>query len=60
MADDKTKTGSADSSRVNASEAYEVDVLVKKFKTTQEAVLAAIKKAGPMRKDVEAELSKQK
>lgn len=59
MADDKKKTGTADSSRVNASEDYEVDVLVKKFSTTKAAVLAAIKKAGPMRKDVEAELSKR-
>ncbi|CAN5358295.1 hypothetical protein BH10PSE17_BH10PSE17_25010 [soil metagenome] len=59
MADDKSKTGKADSDRVNLHEDYEIEALVKKFGASADVVRAAIKKAGPMRKDVEAELSKK-
>jgi hypothetical protein len=56
MSDDKSKTGKADRDRVSASEDYEVKDLAQKFGITTAQALAAIKSAGPMRKDIEAHL----
>jgi len=56
MADDKTKTAPQDSSRVNISEEYEVQYWTKKFGCTHTELEAAVKKAGPMAKDVEKQL----
>lgn len=60
MADDKTKRGSADRSKVASKEAYEVKYLADKHGVTQKAVLDAVKKAGVSRAAVEAELKKGK
>ena len=58
MADDKTKTGKADRDRINASESYEVRDWAKKFGVSEDALRAAVKKAGPMAKDVAKALGK--
>ncbi len=57
VADDKSKVGKADRDRVSGSEDYEVQALAKKHGVTSAQVRDAIKKSGPMRKDVEATLS---
>jgi hypothetical protein len=56
MADNKKEVGKPDRDRVSAEEKYEVDVLVKKSGKSREAVIAAINKHGPMRKNVEKAL----
>jgi Protein of unknown function (DUF3606) len=56
MADDKSKTAPQDSSRVNISEEYEVQYWTKRFGCTRTELEAAVKKAGPMVKDVEKQL----
>jgi uncharacterized membrane protein YqiK len=59
MADDKTKTGKADRDRINASEDYEVRDWSEKFGVSKDRLKEAVKKVGPMAKDVEAELKKR-
>jgi hypothetical protein len=56
MADDKTKRGPADSSKINMSEDYEVRDWTEKFGCTKEQLAAAVKKVGNGAKAVEAEL----
>jgi fibrillarin-like rRNA methylase len=56
MADDKSKTGSADRSRVSAEEDYEVSYLARKFATTSSHVRDVIARVGGRREDVEREL----
>ena len=58
MSDDKSKVGKADRDRVSLSEEYEVTDLAQKFGITAEQARQAIKSAGPMRKDIEAQLQK--
>jgi hypothetical protein len=58
MADDKTKTGPQDRQRVNVHEDYELRYWSTKFACTEEQLKAAVKKVGPMVKDVEAELKR--
>jgi len=58
MADDKSKSGPADRSRVNVNEAYEVEYWSKKFGCTSAELKAAVKAVGVMAKDVEAYLKK--
>jgi len=60
MADDKTKRGAADRSKVSTMEQYEVKYLAEKFNTTQKAVKEAVAKVGNSRTKVEAELKKVK
>jgi uncharacterized protein DUF3606 len=60
MSDDKSKVGTMDRDRVSASEPYEVEHLAQKFGVSQAEVRKAIQQAGPMRRDVEAELQKMK
>jgi hypothetical protein len=60
MADDKSKTGPADRTRVNVNEAYEVEYWSKKFGSTPAELKAAVKTAGVMAKDVEVQLKKNK
>jgi hypothetical protein len=60
MADDKTKRGKADRSKIAAGEKYEVAYAAKKAKTTPEAVKQAIKKVGNSRAKVEKALAKKK
>lgn len=59
MADDKSKTGPADSTRVNVHEDYELQYWSQKFGVTAEQLKAAVKKVGVMAKDVEAELKRR-
>jgi hypothetical protein len=59
MADDKSKTGPADRTRVNVNEAYEVEYWSKKFGCTSAELKAAVKAVGVMAKDVEAYLKKK-
>lgn len=56
MADDKSKRGKADRSRVAGGERYEVAYVAKKTGKSPAAVKKAIKAAGPMRKNVEKKL----
>jgi hypothetical protein len=58
MADDKTKKGPADASRVNVKEPYEVEYWSKKFGVTPQQLKDAEKKVGPMAKDVQKALGK--
>ena len=60
MPDDKSKTGKPDRDRVAADEPYEVAYLANKFKVSEKLVRKAIKKAGPMRDDVEKEIKRRK
>jgi hypothetical protein len=58
MADDKSKTGKPDRDRINISEHYEVSDWARRFSVSEERLRAAVKKAGPMAKDVAKELGK--
>ena len=52
MADDKTKTGRADRERINVNEDYELRDWSAKLGVTSWEVKAAVRKVGPMAKDV--------
>jgi ribosomal protein L35 len=54
MADDKTKRGAADRSRVSGSEPYELAYFAKKHGITQVQARALIKKHGNSRKTLDA------
>jgi hypothetical protein len=56
MADDKKKTGPADDTRVNTSQDHEVKYWSEKFGVTPKRLKDAVKKVGPMVKDVKKEL----
>ena len=59
MSDDKQKTGEQDRGRVNSHESYEVEELHRKYPhLIHQTVAAAVKKYGPLRKDIEAYLDK--
>lgn len=58
MADDKTKKGPADSSRVNISEDYEVSYWTDTLGCTKEELAEAVKKAGTSVKAVREYLSR--
>jgi hypothetical protein len=47
MADDKTKKGPADRSRINVNEDYELDYWTAEFGVTREELREAVKTAGP-------------
>lgn len=59
MADDKSKSGGPDRDRVNVHEDYELRDWSKKFGVTPEKLKEAVKKVGPMVKDVEKELQQK-
>ena len=52
MADDKTKTGRADRDRINVNEPYELRDWSKALGVSEDVLKAAVRKAGPMAKDV--------
>lgn len=57
MSDDKRNTGKQDDIRVDANDPSEVEYLHRQFpEKSHEEVLAAVKKYGPMRKDIEEQL----
>jgi hypothetical protein len=65
MSDDKLQTATApapnakpDHDRVSADQTYEIEALMAKHKKTHKQVLDAIKKAGPMRVQIERALRK--
>ncbi|HEY4163017.1 MAG TPA: hypothetical protein VGM59_08115 [Dongiaceae bacterium] len=63
MSDDKAPTakpaaGKPDHDHVTADQTYEVEALMAKHKKTQKQVLDAIKKAGPLRVQIERALRK--
>jgi hypothetical protein len=58
MADDKSKTGKPDSTRINLSEDYEVRYWSDKFGVTQDELRKAVGKVGPMVEDVKSALRK--
>jgi hypothetical protein len=52
MADDKTKTGRIDRARINVNEEYELRDWSAKLGVTSWEVKAAVRKVGPIAKDV--------
>jgi hypothetical protein len=60
MSDDKSNVGKADRDRVSAEEDYEVQHLAQKFDLPVDLVQKAIAQTGPMRADVEKQLSAMK
>jgi hypothetical protein len=59
MADDKRNTGKQDDIRVDANDASEVEYLHSQYpEKSHEEVKKAVEDYGPMRKDIEAHLSR--
>lgn len=58
MADDKSKIGAADRSRINVNEDYELQDWSRKFGVTKDELRAAVKAVGPMADDVRRHLGK--
>ena len=58
MADDKTKKGPADSSRINLNEDYEVSYWTSTLGVSKEKLMEAVKKAGNSAKAVREHLGK--
>ena len=59
MADDKTKQGPADSSRINLNEDYEVAYWTEALGITKEKLTEAVKEAGNSAKAVREHLEKK-
>jgi hypothetical protein len=60
MADDKSKTGKADRSKVATQEKYEMDYLRKKTGASEAEIKKAVDKVGHGRAAIEKELAKKK
>jgi len=58
MSDDKRKPGRQDRDRINVNEDYELKYWTEQFRVSKEDLAAAVKKVGPMVKDVESELKR--
>ena len=58
MADDKTKKGPADSSRININEDYEVDYWTNTLGCTRDQLTKAVREAGTSAKAVRTYLNK--
>jgi hypothetical protein len=59
MADDKRNTGNQDDIRVDINDPSEVEYVHRQFpQKTHEEVVDAIRKYGPMRKDIEEALGR--
>ena len=58
MSDDKRNPGRPDRDRINVNEDYELRDWSKKFGVSKEELLAAVKRVGPMIRDVEVVLRK--
>lgn len=58
MPDDKSKTGKEDDLRINIHQDYERRDWAKKLGVSEDRLREAVKKAGPMVKDVRQELGK--
>ena len=58
MADDLKQRGGADADRININEKWEFESWSKKLGVSEDQLKQAVKKAGPMAKDVRRELGK--
>ncbi|UTM21788.1 DUF3606 domain-containing protein [Dyadobacter chenhuakuii] len=58
MADDKSKKGPADSSKINVNEDYELDYWTKALNVSKEELKQAVQKAGTSAKAVREYLNK--
>ena len=58
MADDKRNPGRPDRDRINVNEDYELRGWSEKFSVSKEQLVAAVKRVGPMIRDVEVELKR--
>ena len=58
MSDDKRKPGRPDRDRINVNEDYELRDWSKKLGVNKEELAAAVKRVGPMIRDVEVELKR--
>jgi hypothetical protein len=58
MPDKKSEVGKPDDSRINVNQEYELRDWSKKLGVTPEKLKEAVKKVGPMVKDVRKELGK--
>jgi hypothetical protein len=58
MADDKRNTGRPDRDRINVNEDYELKYWTEQFGVSKEELAAAVKRVGPMVRDVEVELKR--
>ena len=58
MSDDKRNRGRPDRDRIDVNEDYELRDWSEKFGVSKEELAAAVKRVGPMAKDVAAELKK--
>ena len=58
MSDDRTKTGTADATRINVHEAYELRYWSQNLGITPERLKEAVRAVGPMVKDVRAYLNR--
>jgi hypothetical protein len=60
VADDKSKSGGQDRTRINVNEHYELRDWSKKFGCTPDQLKAAVKAVGPIAADVEKHLKGSK
>jgi hypothetical protein len=60
MADDPSKRGMSDRTRINLEQEYEVRHAMTELGVTREELEAAVRKVGNQRADVEAELRRSK
>lgn len=56
MSDDKRNLGRPDRDRIDVNEDYELRDWSEKFGVSEDGLAAAVKRVGPIAKDVEAEL----
>jgi hypothetical protein len=56
MADDRSKTASADSNRINVDQDYEINYWANEFGVSHDTLRTAIAKVGPKITDVKAHL----
>jgi hypothetical protein len=56
MSDDRTKAGQTDRDRINVSENYERRDWARKLGVTEDQLVKAVQKVGPMAADVTREL----
>ena len=58
MVDNKRKKGRPDRNRINVEEDYELRYWAEKFVVTRDELKEAVRKVGPMAKDVAKQLGK--
>lgn len=59
MGDDMNKTGKQDRDRINTSESHEVQYWTKALGVSEQQLMDAVQKVGPMAADVRAHLGKK-